>query len=120
MKTTKQVMFAAVGAGDLAAEKIRKVQSTLYPMNMRSINAKELKAQFEKNSTQAIDIAMRTYADLVERGRITVERVRKAAPTKRAVEQTKVAKAQTKGAVTSAKKAAASTVEATKNAASSV
>jgi len=120
MKTTKEVMFAALGAGDLAAEKIRKVQSNLQPMNLRSVNLAELKDQFDKTSTQAINTAMRTYAELVERGRSTVKRVRSAAPTKRAVEQTKVARSQTKGAVTSVKKAATSTAKATKNAATKV
>lgn len=79
--TTKDVLYAAVGAGDLAMEKLRNVGSV------------------------DLDAAQQIYSDLITRGRSLSTRIRNSAPTKQAVAQTKTARSRVKAAATSVTKA---------------
>ena len=113
MAATKEIFYAAVGASDLAIEKVRKAQETIDLPKLNEINLTEFRTRFQRVGTYYVQ----TYGDLVARGQKTVKSITNSAYTKRAIDQTKTARSQTKAAVTSAKKAAATTLEASKNAA---
>jgi hypothetical protein len=95
MAKPSEFLYVVVGAGDLAAEKVR---------NVRIIT--------DRKSSQKL------YRDLVKRGRTTWTKVRKSSPTKQAVAQSKAARAQVKSAATSVTKALRANAKATKSAAS--
>lgn len=135
MNKSKDIVFAAVGFGDLAVEKARKATETVAKFRdsdtrfapwkidadkLRSFKVSELKGQITEGLTDAVDRSRKAYDELVTRGEKTVSGIRNSAPTKRAVAQSKTAKSQTKAAVTSIKKAADSSVEAAKEAVSSI
>lgn len=121
MAKSKDIVFAAVGFGDLAVEKARKATEKIVKVdNLRNFKVSELKGQLTDGLTDALDRSVKTYDKLVTRGEKTFSGIRNSAPTKRAVAQSKTAKSQTKAAVTSIKKAADSTVEAAKEAVSSI
>lgn len=117
---TKQILYAAIGAGDFAFERARKARASLDLEYFRLDIPKSLEkaqARAEKVASKALTRTSRTYQDLVKRGEKTVRGVRSAAPTKKAAAQVKTAQSQTKAAVTSTKKAAAQAAEAAKSAA---
>lgn len=117
MSATK-ILYAAVGAGDLAIEKARN----LAPANVRRTLPKRLTKVQDRigdAGTKAVTGTFEMYSSLVNRGEKTVRSIRNAAPTKRAVAQSKNATSQTKAAVTSSQKAASATATAVKEAATS-
>lgn len=93
MSKTREVLYAAIGAGDLAIEKAKGVRRAVDPG---------------------------AYADLVARGRDMTGRIAKAAPTKKAVEQTRTARSQAKAAATSVRKAVRANATAARSAAQKV
>lgn len=93
MSRTKELLYAAIGAGDLAIEKA-------------------------KGARRVVDPSL--YADLVARGRDMTGRIAKAAPTKKAVEQTRTARSQAKAAATSVRKAVRANATAARSAAQKV
>lgn len=113
-----KILYAAVGVGDFAIEKARKVQGSLDLSKARQIDLTTLTGHLYLSPKQIADRSSKLYDGLALRGEKTVRSIRNSAPTKRAVAQTKTARTQTKAAVTSVKKAAATTVEATLEAAS--
>ncbi|HYP23001.1 MAG TPA: hypothetical protein VEV43_05460 [Actinomycetota bacterium] len=93
MTRTKEMLYAAIGAGDLAVEKVKDVRRIVDPS---------------------------VYGDLVGRGRDLTGRIAKAAPTKRAVDRTKTARSQAKAAATSVRKAVRANATAARSAAEKV
>ena len=93
MTRTKEMLYAAVGAGDLAVEKVKDVRRIVDPS---------------------------VYSDLVGRGRDLTGRIAKAAPTKRAVDRTRTARSQAKAAATSVRKAVRANATAARSAAGKV
>ena len=80
MAQPQEILYAAVGFGDVAIEKIRNVSIP------------------DTKSTQKV------YKDFVKRGKTLSTRIRNSAPTKQAVAQTKTARSQVKAAATSVTK----------------
>ena len=130
MNKGKDIVFAAVGFGDLAVEKARKATETIVKLRdsdyrfaplkidadkLRNFKVSELKGQITEGLNDAMEGSLKAYEKLVARGEKTFSGIRDSAPTKRAVAQSKTAKSQTKAAVTSIKKAADSTVDAAIN-----
>ncbi len=93
MTRTKEVLYAAIGAGDLAVEKVKGLRRTVDPS---------------------------LYSELVERGRDLSGRIAKSAPTKKAVDRTRTARSQAKAAATSVRKAVTANATAAKSAAGKV
>jgi hypothetical protein len=91
MPKAQEIIYAVVGAGDFAAEKVRKVTD-------------------RKNS-------LKLYKDFVKRGRTVWTNVRSSGATKQAITQTKAARAQVKAATTSVTKAFRADAKAAKTAA---
>ncbi|MGH9197233.1 MAG: hypothetical protein ACRD1T_16030, partial [Acidimicrobiia bacterium] len=81
-KKPQEVLYAVVGAGDFAIEKVR---------NLPSITDSKARTK--------------VYKDFVKRGRSLSTRIGSSAPTKQAIEQSKTARTQVKAAVTSVSKA---------------
>jgi hypothetical protein len=81
MAKTQELIYAVVGAGDFAIEKVR---------DLRKIETKD---------------ASTVYGDFVTRGRSLSKKIRNSAPTKQAAAQTKTARTQVKAAATSVSKA---------------
>lgn len=77
MAKAQELLYAAIGAGDLAVAKVR------------GIALPDRKA------------ANKLYKDSVKRGRSLATKIRNSAPTKQAIEQTKTARSQLKAAATS-------------------
>ena len=90
MDKAQEVLYAAVGAGDFALEKARKLA--------------------DRKTTQKF------YKDFVKRGRAISTKVRGSTTTKQAVAQTKAARSQVKAAATSVSKAIRINAKATKEA----
>lgn len=80
MAKTPEFLFALVGAGDLAVEKVKGI------------------SQIDRESSRKL------YKDLVKRGRTLSNKVKNSAATKQALEQTKAARSQVKAAATSVAK----------------
>ena len=97
MAKAQQIIYAVVGAGDLAVEK-----------------AANLRKVVDRERTEQV------YSDFVNRGRAVSKRIGNAAPTKRAAAQTKTARSQVKAAATSVGKAVRANVGATRSAATKV
>ena len=97
MAKAQQIIYAVVGAGDLAVEK-----------------AANLRKVVDRETTEQL------YNDFVKRGRSVSKRIGNAAPTKRAAAQTKTARSQVKAAATSVGKAVRANVDATRSAATKV
>ncbi len=93
MPKGENLVYALVGAGDYAIDKVRNVRS------------------FDRKKSEKL------YNDFVSRGRKLSTSIRNARPTKQAVEQTKVARSQVKAAATSVRKAVGTNVKATRSAA---
>ena len=93
MPKGENLVYALVGAGDYAIDKLS---------NVRSIDRKK---------------SEKLYNDFVTRGRKLSTSIKNARPTKQAVEQTKVARTQVKAAATSVRKAVGANVKATRSAA---
>ena len=93
MPKGENLVYALVGAGDYAIDKVK---------NVGSIDRK----QSEK-----------LYNDFVSRGRKLSTSIKNARPTKQAMEQTKVARTQVKAAATSIRKAVGAQAKATRSAA---
>lgn len=94
MDKAREIIFAVVGAGDFAVEKIRRA-----------------------GRVAASQPAGRYYQDFVTRGRSLSDRVKNSASTKQAIAQTKTARTQVKAAATSVTKAVRANAKATKSAA---
>lgn len=92
---TEEILYAVVGVGDFALEKVRNVRKVADP-----------------KTTQ------KYYKDFVKRGRALSNSVKNSGPTKRAVAQTKTARTQVKAAATSVGKATRANARASKSAAS--
>jgi len=120
MTATKQIFYAAVGAGDLAVERARSLQGVLDLPKLTALSPAEVRGSLERVGVGAVTLTTQLYDGLVERGERTVDSIRKSAPTRRAVAQSKTARSQTKAAVTSVRKAAKSSVSASKNAAAAI
>jgi hypothetical protein len=93
MSRTKEILYAVVGAGDFAVERV-------------------------KGARRVADPAL--YADFVARGRDLSGRIGKSAPTKRAVASTRTARSQARAAATSVRKAVAANATAARSAAQKV
>lgn len=93
MPKSENVVYALVGAGDFAIEKVK---------NVRTI---------DRNRSEKL------YNDFVKRGRKLSTSIKNARPSKQAVEQTKVARSQMKAAATSIRKAVGANAKATRSAA---
>ena len=94
MVRTQEVLYAAVGVGDLALQKAMNARKVADPRYTREL-----------------------YSDLVDRGRSLSTRIRKSSPTRQAAAQTKVARSQVKAATTSVTKAVRANAQATRSAA---
>jgi hypothetical protein len=92
---TQELLYAVVGAGDFAAEKVRGVTKIA-----------------DRKTTQKL------YKDFVKRGKTLSTRIKNSGPSKQAVAQTKTARTQVKAAATSVTKAVRANTKATKSAAS--
>jgi hypothetical protein len=93
MANAQELLFAVVGAGDFALEKVRRAGS------------------IDRKTT------LKYYRNFVSRGRTLTTRVKNSGPTKQAVAQTKIARSQVKAAATSVTKAARANTKATTTAA---
>lgn len=93
MPKSENVVYALVGAGDFAVEKVKNA------------------------STIDRERSEKLYKDFVQRGRKLSTSIKNARPSKQAVEQTKVARSQMKAAATSIRKAVGANVKATRSAA---
>ena len=93
MTRTKEVLYAVVGAGDYAVEKVKGIRSIVDPS---------------------------VYSELVGRGRDLTGRIAKSAPTKKAVDRTRTARSQAKAAATSVRKAVTANATAARSAAGKV
>ncbi len=91
---TEELLYAVVGAGDFALEKVRNVRKVA-----------------DRKTTE------KYYKDFVKRGRALSNSIKNSGPTKRAVAQSKTARSQVKAAATSVGKAAQANARATKSAA---
>jgi hypothetical protein len=94
MAKTQELVYAVVGAGDFAFDKVKGIRSVT-----------------DRKKTQKV------YRDFVKRGRTLSTKIRSAGPTKQAVAQTKAARSQVKAAATSVRKAVGANAKATKTAA---
>ena len=94
MPRTQELLYAVVGVGDFAVEKVASLREV----------ADRTKSQ-------------KVYKDFVKRGRSLSKKISSSAPTKQAVAQTKTARSQVKGAATSVTKAVRAIVTATRKAA---
>ncbi len=92
----ENLVYALVGAGDYAIDKVKNVRS------------------FDRKKSEKL------YNDFVGRGRKLSSSIRTARPSKRAVEQTKVARSQVKAAATSVRKAVSANAKAARSAAEKV
>ena len=81
MTRTRELLYAVVGAGDLALEKAR---------SLRAIDPKA---------------TAKVYQDFVDRGQALSRKIRNSAASKQAIGQTKTARSQVKAATTSVTKA---------------
>ena len=93
MSKTKEMLYAAVGAGDFTIEKVKGVRRIVDPS---------------------------LYADFVSRGRDLSGRIAESAPTKKAVDRTRTARSQAKAAATSVRKAVKANATAARSAAEKV
>ena len=93
MPKAENFVYAVVGAGDFAVEKVKNV------------------SQIDRKKSEKL------YKDFVKRGQKLSTSIKNSRPTKRAVEQTKVARTQVKSAATSVRKAVGANAKATKSAA---
>ena len=97
MPTSKEIFYAAIGAGDAAVAKLKAAGKVA-----------------DRNATR------KSYEDLVKRGRLVAGRIRNSRPSKVALSQTKTARSQVKAATTSVTKAAAANAKAARNAAAKI
>jgi hypothetical protein len=93
MAKAQEFVYAVVGAGDFAVDKVKGVRT------------------FDRKKSEKL------YKDFVKRGRSLSTKIRSSAPTKQAVAQTKAARSQVKAAATSVSKAVGANVKATRSAA---
>ncbi len=94
-KKAQELLYAVVGAGDLAAEKVREAGKLA-----------------DRKTTE------KAYKDLIKRGKTLSTKIRNSGPTKTAMARTKTARAQVKAAATSVTKAGKADADATTSAAS--
>lgn len=109
-------LYAAVGAGDLVVEKIRRtslereserVQDLIEArVNQRVAEFKALPGQVQSVATEAIDSANAVYGDLAKRGEQLVARIRGQESTQTAKRQARTTTSQAKGTTTSARRTA--------------
>ncbi len=94
MARAEELLYAVVGAGDFAVEKVADIRKIA-----------------DRQTTE------KAYNDFIKRGRALSKRIRNSARTKQAVAQTKTARTQVKAATTSIGKAVRANVDATRTAA---
>ncbi|MBW3593956.1 MAG: hypothetical protein KY391_00135 [Actinobacteria bacterium] len=92
MAKGQELIYAAVGIGDLAVEKAARLTKLADPV-----------------------AAQKAYDDVIKRGRTFSKKVSNSAATKRALAQTKTARSQIKAATTSVSKAVEANVQATRS-----
>lgn len=92
MAKGQELLYAAVGLGDLAVEKAAAVTKLADPAAVQE-----------------------TYDEFIKRGRNFSKKIRNSAATKQAVAQTKTARSQIKAASTSVSKAVQANVQATRS-----
>jgi hypothetical protein len=97
MARAEEILYAVVGAGDFAVEKLTDIRKIA-----------------DRNSTEKV------YDDFIKRGRTLSKKIRNSAPTKQAVAQTKTARTQVRAATTSLTKAVKANADATRSAAKKV
>jgi hypothetical protein len=88
MEQVKKALYAALGSGDLAAERGRRLFERAR--SLTNDDRPDLRA---------------AYQDLARRGEQVARRIRRSRPARRATEGTRQASRQLKGAVTSVRKA---------------
>ncbi|HET7482034.1 MAG TPA: hypothetical protein VFK89_04165 [Actinomycetota bacterium] len=98
MPKAQEFVYAFVGAGDAAIEKVTSLRDAIADR----------------------DNGSKIYSDFVTRGRALSKKIKGSAVTKQALAQTKTARAQVKGAATSVGKAVRANAKATRNAATKV
>lgn len=119
-------LYAVVGAGDLAVEKLRDARADLNarvesvqtdlkaaPEQLRTLPTRA-QAAFGDVIANAVSTAAHTYDGLTGRGKTLVTRVRNQEETVALQEQTQTAVSHTKAATTTAKKSAKATKTAAK------
>ena len=94
MPKAQEMLYAVVGAGEVAMEKI--------------VDARQV---IDRQRSQ------KAYNDFVKRGRTLSTKIKNSGPSKQAKEQTKVARSQVKAAATSVSKAVRANAKATRSAA---
>ncbi|MGH2809013.1 MAG: hypothetical protein ACRDKT_17250 [Actinomycetota bacterium] len=94
MARAEEILYAVVGAGDFAVEKLADIRKVA-----------------DRDSTEKV------YDDFIKRGRTLSKKIRNSAPTKQAVAQTKTARSQVRAATTSLTKAVRANVDASRSAA---
>lgn len=121
----KSIVYAAIGAGNLALEAARRTRQRLDVQALRGLGkdlpkrVTEVQEDARKAAERILTRGTKQYGQLAKRGETVVRSVRSSATTKRTVSQAKTAKSEAKAAATSTKKAGtAATVEAARNAAS--
>jgi len=131
----KDAFYAAVGVGDVALEKAKKMsgdfrtfaEKNRTPRTFVSATVTDLRDfvsgrtdQLQKRITKRQRDATRTYGRLAKRGQSLVTRVRRQASTQRATEEARTAQRQVKRAAKTVRSAAGSAAEATVAAAQKV
>jgi heparin binding hemagglutinin HbhA len=127
-------LYAVIGVGDLAVEKIRYASTELQTLSKDlqartariSLEPKKLQADLEAAQGQAQSVftdalgqAVTTFDDLAGRGRSLVTRIQRQKSVRDLVASVGTTKAQAKGAATTARKSASTTASTAKKDASS-
>ena len=134
---TANSVYAVIGVGDLAVEKIRDAGTEFQVRSSKiRLEPKKLQADFEAVTRQRVEDvkaaqdkaqdvlndvlgqAVTTYDDLAGRGKKLVDRIRRQQSTQQAKQSASTTKSQTKAASTTARKNASSTGSAAKRSAS--
>ena len=126
-------LYAVIGVGDLAVEKIRYASTELQTLSKDlqartariSLEPKKLQADLEAAQGQAQSVftdalgqAVHTFDDLAGRGRSLVTRIQRQKSVRDLVASVGTTKAQAKGAATTAKRNASTTTSTAKKSAS--
>lgn len=112
-KTVSQAtpVYAAVGATDVAVEKVREVrtQATAAGKALRSVDPKDAPAVLLNRGLEIADRAQQQYEAFAVRGKTLVRRIRDQKPTKDLLAQVDQTVSVGKGAVTTVRRAVAET-----------
>lgn len=105
----RTLVFASVGAGDLAFTRVREVSGKVVSIVRNPREMQDVSGKLSVDVTKVLE-------DLAARGEKLVGSVRRSSYTKRAIGQTKVARSQVKAASTSVRKAVDTTATAAREA----